>query len=215
MPKVKVFLGRCIFTKDDDIHEVKPFLKNIKLKKGFAYIKGVLVYIFHGKINKLKSELEPGIYIENGTYKFVEPSRKERNFYSIDNITELNIDWLFDKVKENKEDFTSPEAIEIINNNREIPKLTIKPTDDFLKVAVKKIIIDKRINLKNYKNKFLDNYALNNRKSGLNNTTKMSVSNFKVWCEVLGIDWRLELFDNGTDKMNPLRESIIIDSKDF
>jgi len=215
MPKVKVFLGRCIFTKDDEIHEVKPFFNNDKLTVGFAYIKGDLVYIFHGKINKLKSDLEPGIYIENGTYKFVEPSKKERKIYSIDNITELNIDWLFDKVKENKDNFANPDDVEIINNNTETYTPTIKPTDDFLKVAVKKIITEKKINLKNYKSKFLDNYALNNRKSGLNNNTKMSVSNFKIWCEVLGIDWRLEIFDSGVDKMNPLKESIIIDSKDF
>jgi len=206
MPSGRVFFGRCVFILNGDIHEVKPFFNDIKLKIGFAYMKDGLVYIYYGKLNKLnKDELKPGIYQEKGVYKFIKPSKKERSVYSTDNVTELNVDWMFDRVDENRD-------IEIINNNSDVYIPIIRENDDPLKIAIKKAIIEKRINLKNYKGKFLDNYALNNRKSGLNGPTKMSITNFKTWCEVLGLEWKLELSDNGTDKMNPMKNSILIDS---
>lgn len=214
---VRIFTGRLILTMDDEFHDVELFRKDKKLKKGMGYIKDSLVYIYRGKMDKnKKSDLDPGIYLtREGEYIFIEPSKEIKDKYSLDNVIELNIDKIFEEVEKHHSDFINSEDIEIINNNSEIYIPTIKEDDDFLKYIVKKIIIDKKINLKNYKDKFANQYALNNMKSGLNKETKMTVPNFKVWCEILGVDWEMIVRDNGKDKNNPLPEEIRIESKDF
>ena len=78
---------------------------------------------------------------------------------------------------------------------------------------MKKAILDKKINLKNYKDRFTNEYALNNMKSGLSKSTKMTVPNFIKWCEILGLDWEMVIKDNGDDTINPLSETIIVSNK--
>lgn len=214
---IKVFMGRLLLIMGDNLCEVELFNKDKKLKKGFGYIKGSLVYIYRGKLEKFKkSELEPGIYLDlQREYKFIEPSKDEARIYNVDNISELDLDIISESISQSEENFIQPEDIEVINNNAEVYIPTIKEDDDFLKVAVKKSIIGKEINLKNYKDRFSNQYGLNNAKSGLTKSTKMTVTNFQIWREILGLKWRLIIENDGTDKMNPLKEPIIIDSEDY
>jgi hypothetical protein len=214
MKNIKIFFGRIIIIIDEEFHEVELYNPKKKLKKGFAYIKDDLVYIYYGK---MKSDIEelPGIYLVNNEHKIIEPKKSERSKYSIDNIVELDVDKIFKDIENHSDDFISPEDIETINNNVEVFIPTIKEDDDFLKYIVKKIIIDKKINLKNYQDKFTNQYALNNMKSGLSKETKMSVPNFKIWCEILGIKWKMEVEDSGEDKTNPLPEKLIVTSDNF
>ena len=184
------------------------------LEKGMAYVAGDYVYIYRGKFKKDKAPL-PGIYKDGDEYVFCEPSDNEKNKYSVDNINELSRESIFDIIEANKDEFIQPEDVETINNNSDIFTPTIKETDDFLKYIVKKTIIDKKINLRNYKSRFSNEYALNNMKSGLNKSTKMTVPNFIKWMEVLGADWELRVYDNGTDTVNPLSDEIVVSSKDF
>ena len=144
---------------------------------------------------------------------FVEPKEKEKKKYDVDNINELSTSSIFDKVSQETDKFIQPSDIEIINNNSEMFTPTIRPEDDFLKYIVKKAILDKKINLKNYKNRFTNEYALNNMKSGLSKSTKMTVPNFVKWCEILGLDWEMTVSDNGDDNINPLSEPINISNK--
>jgi hypothetical protein len=69
--------------------------------------------------------------------------------------------------------------------------------------------------LKNYKNKFSNQYGLNNMKSSLNKGTKMTVLNFVRWCEILGLKWNMTVEDNGGDRSNPLPDVIEINSEQF
>jgi len=213
--KIRVFMGRLVLTSGDEFHEVELFYPSKKLKKGFGYIKGNLVYIFHGRIEKFKkSSLKAGVYSKGNEYIFIEPTI-DKSLYSLDNIIELNLDKIFNEVSKDETNFISPEDIEVININAEVYVPTIKEDDDFLKYIVKRIIIEKKINLKNYKGKFTNQYALNNMKSGLNKETKMTVTNFKIWCEILDVKWEIMISDNGTDKLNPLSDDIIVSSNQF
>jgi hypothetical protein len=163
-----------------------------------------------------KSELIPGIYLnKNGEYEFIEPDKNQRKQYHVDNLIELNLDKIFDELESHEENFVLPEDIEVINNNAEVYVPTVKEDDDFLKVAIKRAIIDKKVNLKNYKSKFTNQYKLNNIKSSLNKETKMTVPNFMVWAEILGLNWKLIIGDAGLDKTNPLTDDIILSSQDF
>lgn len=215
MSKCKVFINsQPVIIIDDEYYEVDLFIKGNKLKKNVAYIKGDFVYVYRGKLKEDESVL-PGIYKKNDKYIFIEPESSKLAKYSIDNINELSVSNIFEKVEDNITDFIQLSDIEIINNNSEIFTPTIREDDDFLKYIVKKAILDKKINLKNYKDRFSNEYALNNMKSGLNKSTKMTVPNFVKWCEILGLDWAMTITDNGEDKINPLSEDIYVSNKGF
>lgn len=215
MSKCKVFMNsQLVIVVDDDFYEVDTFIKGTKLKKNMAYIKGDLVYVYRGKYKEDESVL-PGIYKHKDKYIFIEPEGSKREKYSIDNVNELSTTGIFEKVEDNVENFIQLSDIEIINNNSEIFTPTIREEDDFLKYIVKKAILDKKINLKNYKDRFSNEYALNNMKSGLNKSTKMTVPNFVKWCEILGLDWEMVIKDSGEDNINPLSEDIIVSNKNF
>lgn len=215
MAKVKIFINtQPVIIIDDEYYDVEVFIKDDKLEKGKAYVIGDYVYIYRGKFKKDKNLL-PGIYKDGEDYIFCDPNDKEKPKYSVDNINELSTKSIFDIIEANKDAFVQPEDVEVINNNSEIFIPTIKDDDDFLKYIVKKIIIEKQVNLRNYKNRFTNEYSLNNMKQGLGKATKMTVPNFIRWMEVLGTDWELTVTDNGTDTINPLKEDITISSKDF
>lgn len=213
---VKIFTGRTIFTMGDDYHEVELFYKSKKLKKGFGYVKGDLVYIYRGKLDKADKYPLPGIYKDRlGDIVFIEPEKNDRHLYSIEKIIELDIDVISNHITEKEDNFIDPEDIEIINNNSEVWIPEIKEGDDFLKKIVKQVIKDKDANLRNYRGKFSNQYALNNMKSGLNKDTKMTVTNFKIWEEVLGFKWKMVIEDDGTDKVKPLKRSLEYTSDEF
>lgn len=215
---VKIFTGRLAVAILDDFHEVELYRPDKKLKKGYGYIKGDYVYIYRGKKEKFKKkDIIPGIYMNlHGEHEFVEPETiQEKSEYSVDKVIELDIDRIFDEISDEQDNFISPEDIEVINNNSEIYIPTMREDDDFLKYIVKKAILDKKINLKNYRGKFSNQYALNNMKAGLNKDTKMTVTNFKIWCEILGLKWTMVIDDDGTDRLNPLPDTLEILSEDF
>ena len=213
--KCKVFINtQPVIIIDDEYFEVDTFMEGIKLKKNVAYIVGDYVYIYRGKY-KSDDSYKPGIYKKDDEYIFVEPDKKRKDKFSIDNINELSPTSIFEQVENNVEDFVQLSDIETINNNSEIFTPMLKDDDDFLKHIVKKIILDKKINLKNYKSRFSNEYALNNMKSGLSKTTKMTVPNFMKWCEILGVDWEMTVTDSGEDNLNPLSETIRVSNKDY
>lgn len=213
MAKCKVFINtQPVIIIDDEYYEVNTYTEKCKLKKNIAYIKGDYVYIYRGKIKDKSEAVSPGIYKCNGKVIFIEPDDNRKEKYSIDNINELSPTSIFDKVEKDIDSFIQPSDIETINNNSEIFIPTIRPEDDFLKYIVKKAILDKKINLKNYKDRFSNEYALNNMKSGLSKTTKMTVPNFIKWCEILGLDWEMVVKDNGDDKINPMSEVIVVNN---
>ena len=213
MSKCRIYVSQPVVIIDDDYYTVEIYTKNTKLKKDKAYIKGDFVYLYRGKIKDKGDISGPGIYKLNKEIIFIEPEGKDRKLYDIDNVNELSPSSIFDKVSEDVSKFVQPSDIEIINNNSEIFTPTIRPEDDFLKYIVKKAILDKKINLKNYKDRFTNEYALNNMKSGLSKSTKMTVPNFIKWCEILGLDWEMIIKDNGDDTINPLSEDIIVSNK--
>lgn len=209
---VRDFVGdQLILGVDDNIYEVRLWYKGIEPKEKVGYIKGNYVYIFHGTENEFD---EPGIYYEGGEYVFVEPTI-EKEKYSVERVDDLDTEAIIESVLNNKEDYITKEEVEKINNNSSLFIPEIKDTDDFLKKMIKKAIIDKKINLKNYKDKPKNKWTLNNLRMALNNNTSMSINYFRLWCEILGLDLELILKDNGTDKISPLPHQIKMNLEDM
>lgn len=213
---MEIFIGDLYLVQknSDEIFSAELYFPEKKLKKGYAYIKDDVVYPYRGKLKGTADPSEPGIYKVQGQYIFHEPSQHEIDeIYSTSHLVEFDTDAIIQKIAEHSENFEQPEII--INNNSDIYKPNITEEDDFLKVIVKKIILSKQINLRDYKSKFPNEYALNNMKSGLNRSTKMTVPNFTAWCEILGVNWDITIYDNGTDKVNPMKNDIELSSTDF
>ncbi|WP_304576755.1 hypothetical protein [Romboutsia ilealis] len=210
--EVKVLLGRLILYVDDNIHEVKMYNPNEKedLVKGFGYIINDYVYVYKGKKKGTKKDLTMGIYKDElGKYIIVDGDLLEKRKYHIDNVVELDLNAMISYLNNNKDQFSSPEDVEVINNSTDVFAPKIDPDDDFLKQLVKQALQIKQVNLKNYKDKFSEGYALNNIKSALVKPTKTSVPAFMQWAELLGFGWEIKIFDNGTDNISPLESSIV------
>lgn len=210
---MKVFLGRIIIGIGDAYHEVHLLTKGKKLEIEKAYIVNDFVYIYRGTISNPDNVCEGYLYTYDNKVIIGEIHTPEMmKMHSVNNIIELNLDNIFEDIKRNADNFNTAEMIEAVNNNAELFIPTINPDDDFLKYLIKKVIIDKKINLKNYKDKFASQNDLNNMKSGLTHKTKMSVVYFMKWLEILGLQCKIELSDNGTDKLAPLHEPIYLDT---
>lgn len=207
---------RLIFKYRGMVHEVETIdgKEVADLINARGYILNDLVYIFRGEF-KPGDETTAGVYTVGDELRFVDPiNDNERERYSIKNVKEivLDIDQIIREISENKETFLDPEDVEIINANSEVSKFEIREDDDFLKKIIKQAIVSKEINLKNYAKKLPNKHDLGNMISTLNKQTKMSVVNFKRWCEMLGLKWSIVLEDDGSDALAPLKEIIEIDS---
>lgn len=211
------FVGDLYIDIDGLLYRVYGYNRKQKLKKDTGYIIDDVVYIYRGKLSKAGKHPKPGIYKDDlGDYKFIDPSPTEiERQYSVDHIVEVDEESILDMVTSNPDNFLQQEDIELINNNRELYIPTITEEDDFLKYIVKKTIIEKEINISDYKSRFPSEYALNNMKSGLKRTTRMTVPNFISWCEILGVNWEITISDNGTDNIAPLKKPITLRSDEF
>lgn len=214
--KCKIFVNtQPVIIIDDEYYDVDIFYPNNKLKKNVAYICGEYVYIYRGKVKSENDITLPGIYKLNGNYIFKNPKEKHLHKYSVDLINELSMNDIFQSIENNKQSFIDLSDIEVINNNSDSYKPIIKDDDDFLKYLIKKAIIDKDINLKNYRTRFGNEYSLNNMKSALVKPTRMTVVNFLRWAEILGLKFDVTVYDAGLDTLNPLPEPITISSDDI
>ena len=209
---VKVGVGRMILAYEDYVYEAHMYnpKHDKKLQKNHGYIIGDYVYIYRGK---QKNRLDMGIYKDDEKeYVVIEGNKKEKEAFCVSNVIDMDIESIANKIKEQAELFNNEEELEVINSSSEIFAPKIKEGDDFLKVLVKKALEEKKISLKNYKNKFTKPHTLNNIKSALIKPTKTSIPNFEQWAELLGFDWEIRIFDNGQDKNNPLKYDIVFRS---
>jgi hypothetical protein len=210
---VKILSGELIIDIYDEFYHVKAYYKGIKLKKKFAYILDddcVLPYMGKMHDNILNKHLSPGIYKINNSLKIIMPNDNEMEKYNINNVREINIDKIFDKLTEMKGNVLSVKDIEMINTNSNVYAPPLRDDDDFLKRSIKLALADKQINLKTYADKFKTPHDRTNKMGALTKSTKMSVNYFTDWCEILGLNYELKLFDNGTDLIKPLSYEITV-----
>lgn len=90
----------------------------------------------------------------------------------------------------------------------------INKDDDCLKKMVKYMILNKDVDINKYKSVMDTSYALTNMKSALISKTKMSITYFLMWVELLGVDFSISVTDNGRDTQDPLKTSLLYRSRD-
>lgn len=212
---MRFYTGNIFIVFDDNVVPVKSYIRNDKLKKESGYLLDEYVYIYHGKLREFNDDnnYSCGIYKVDDEYIFIHPRNSaEKEMFHRDRIVEFNIHKMYDEIEKDKGNFLTEEEIEIIQANTEIFTVAIKEDDDFLKKLIKEAINRKKINPKIYKDRFKNEHSFNNMKSALSKKSKMSVSYFLDWCEILGLDWNMCIWDNGDDKFSQLESAIIISS---
>ena len=88
----------------------------------------------------------------------------------------------------------------------------INPTrDDPMKMMIKETILRKRVDINSYKSRVDKKYKITNLKSALMGDTKMTITNWQVWADLMNFKYRIIIEDAGPSPM-PIGGRIVYDS---
>ena len=177
--------------------------------KGYKDENGnIWIYSFAGKPKNANEY--PFFWISDGIKEFSNPSPEVLKTWQIDNAVAADLDTI--KLTTKDEQNYKKKQIRDMNacGSKYVP--VVLESDDFLKMLIKHIILEKDINISRLKYKMSAKYSLPNMTAALNTSTKMSTTYFQTWAELLGFDFTISITDNGTDSINPLKGTIKYDS---
>lgn len=170
------------------------------------------IWIFSGSGQPKYANMYPYFWYENNkSLVFSSPSNSILECFNKKNITDMSIDTIKARTKEN-EKLYDEQVINDINSASSVFIPEIKDTDDPCKKCIKYAIIQKNTDVNRHKNRATTTYLLANLKAALLKDTKMSMYYFNLWTEFLGLNSVFILYDNGTDTVDPLPKPIIYDS---
>ena len=198
----KVMRNVLLFNKD--IKEWDPMV---------AYLDGDYYYLFKGKVPENGNIEEPGIYIDRQTNEpllAVPTTDEEKKKYSYnDKICSTSANEIIDKINRKEvEVFIMPES-----SKAYCPEIT--EDDDILKRLMKKIIIDKGIDIDRFKTRFVDKNALFNFKQVLKGTNRLSMLLFDRGIEAFNLKYTIIVTEGpGSPIAAPLAEPLIVSSED-
>ncbi len=194
-----------LFYNKENVYVVKDINDINEMDKQSLFIHDGYLYSIKGK-----DDCGAGIYFKDNKEYFVKEysSDKDKKTFSIDNVKNLSVEEMRGGL--NKDNFINEEYVDFVRNNSDVFTIELSDDDDFLKRIVKTAINSKGISLNDYKNKFNKSYELNNMKSALLKDTKMSVTSFNQWCEILDLKYTITVEDNGKKSSSPLKEIITI-----
>lgn len=179
--------------------------------KGYADENGTIwIYSYSGKPSN--SNEYPYFWINSdGVKEFSHPEESVLKLWNTSNASDKDLDTISALTKEDTEVYDEDE-VNAMNESSSKYVPIVKDSEDFLKKIIKHLILQKGINISRLKYKMTAKYSLPNMTSALSNTTKMSVTYFSIWAELLGVNFKIIIEDNGTDTINPLKEPIVYDS---
>lgn len=169
----------------------------------------IWIYCFKGKPKH--KNLYPYFWYEGDEKKFSEPIEIIKNAYKVNNLQDVSMVTIINTTKPNEELFDE-EAIEDMNAAAAFFVPIIKPTDDFLKKIVKVIIIEEGIDINKLKTKTGEKYQLANMRAALQNDTKMSVTYFNYWMNLLGCNFSITISDSGEENSDKLKFPVLYQS---
>lgn len=201
---------------DDELFYIAP-LPNInttkyeELNPEYAYINDDYYYLLRGKYPLYKDEItEPGLYNKNGTIVVHMPSTDdEKEKYDVKKaILNTSKEEIIEVLKSKDKIFISvPEGSNIFSPG-------IETNDDILKRAIKKVLLEKNVDIDLYKHRFTDKNALLNFKQVMKSNSKLSMLLFERGCDVLNLKYTIIIEEASPDDNVGLRlkEPIIVKS---
>lgn len=170
------------------------------------------IWIFCGEGKPKNANEYPYFWLnEDGSKEFSEPAEITLNAYNTSNMKDMSLATIIETTQENEELFNE-EEINDMNAAAAFFVPIINESDDFLKKIVKSTIIKKGIDINRLKAKTEEKYILPNMKAALVSTTRMSVTYFLCWMELLGCQFNIIVADNGMDTVDNLKHELIYDS---
>lgn len=189
-----------------------PSTIHYQINKGYLY--DGMVWIYAGNNKPDNADQYPYFWGESGgKIHFSEPSVETMEAFKEENLKDVSLNIINETIQPGEVLYNEQE-IDDLNDAHDVYIPIIKDKDDFLKKIIKKAIIDKGIDLARLKYLTGEKYVLPNMKAALENNTKMSVMYFAHWCELLGLDFSVMVYDNGRDTQDPLKFPIIYRSDD-
>ena len=195
----------------DDLEEVDEF------KEDVAYISGPYFYVYRGVGNPATKEYKkPGIYKnkDGGEPKWfiVEPSTDEekKEYEHITKVCTLHPVSIVDTANTTEELLVAiPESTKIFQ-----PQITEK--DDILKIAAKKALLAKNVDLDRYKDRFSNKNELFNFKQVLRGDNKLSMKIFTRGMDALNLEFVIIIREKSTNDIvgDKLDEDIVISSEE-
>lgn len=195
--------GNCILSieGDENIYPIKVFNYEEQLKIDVGYLKDGYVYIYRGNISK-KRKYKSGLFTDNkGNYIFyIDDEDKDK--YSFDKIKDDSIHAII-RDANNISPKLQKKIMKDINKSTDIYIPELDENDDFLKHLVKLMILEKRICLKDYKDRFKKVHDITNIKASLDTKTSpdgkrgaLTVNNMLKWTDILDMDIMVQFRDN-------------------
>ena len=176
--------------------------KKYEFEKEYGYVHKGYVYIYKGKV-KNNQPLEPGsVYLnEKGDPVWVDHSEETREDFNIKKLIPLSNDKIYEDIMESA-NFKDVDPI-LLEQSDDFFAPKINESDDVLKVLIKKVLQEKKVNIKAAKSE-INSYDITNMKSALTKPNKMSFKYFTKWCETLEIDCHINVafYDSEGNFMN-------------
>lgn len=197
-------LGTNIFSVMGELKaENQPF------SNGKGYVYNDYVWIF-SRTKPMNSKF-PYFWYEHGNICFGKMRDSIKDDFHVSKLLDFSLANTVYKMDPNEELYDE-EVISDMNAATSMFTPIINEGDDCQKVLIKMAILEKKVDINGKKSKMGKSYALSNLKTALNGTTKMSIPNFIIWCDLLGLGFRIQLFDNGLDTKTPLNGVLEYDS---
>lgn len=214
----KVYSSDALLITNDEILNIKIYNENNDIfEKGIAYLDGDYFYIYRGEITEKELqkegvEREPGIYrCNNKNYLFKPMTDEERKYYSYeDKISSIDPNKIIEMINTKEKILVPvPESSKLF-----IP--VINKEDDILKRLIKKALIEKNIDIDQYRHRFLDKNALFNFKQVIKGTNTLSILLFDRGCDALNLKYTLIIEEADPDNVigEKLESSIMASSDD-
>jgi len=211
--------GESIIVTDDGIYdfELMPDLENASeddFKEDIAYLDGDYFYFYRGKYNDNVVNHKPGIYhfVSNNQFILVPPTtEEEKEYYSIEKAMAIKNTVSIIDTANTKEDLlvAIPESAKIFR-----PEIT--EHDDILKLAAKKSLLIKKVDLDHYKDRFPNKNTLFNLKQVFRSDNTLSMKIFNRFIDALNLKYTVTIEELSDKDVigEKLSEPIVVSSEE-
>ena len=195
--------GNCVICieGDENIYSVVPYYKGVTLEKNTGYLKDGFVYIYRGDISRQK-KFKNGIFTDKKGNVFFALDPDESSKYAFENIKDDSIQSII-KQAEKVDPLLKRKIMKQITQSSDIYLPELDVNDDCFKHMVKLMLHDKKIDLKQFKDKFVKSHSLTNLKASLETKSSpdgkkgsLTYANLCRWLEILDMDMEIVFKDS-------------------
>lgn len=211
---ITIYNESSLLISDDAILNIKLFNEGAKsFDKGTAYLSGDFYLLYRGEYTEreygLLYDVAPGIYRMSDTDKTVvvipETDEDLVKYSYEDKISTIDPDKIIKEINTKEKILVNiPESsklfIPVVNND-----------DDILKRLIKKALIEKGIDIDQYRHRFFDKNSLFNFKQVIRSSNKLSILLFDRGCDALNLKYTIIVEEIDPDNVvgNKLKSTII------